>query len=123
MPDQPILNIQCQSRDDIKMAIQMLGQWTLYKRTQNDTLSGQQLVGQIIAGLLGLANDWWRWLPQEARNEMLSAEDVDQQILKALGKEFYGLDEREDCQHLASLFMSARLCNLAESEEYFGYMQ
>ena len=64
----------------------MLGQWTLYKRTQYNTLTGQQLAGQIIAGLLGLANEWWRWLPQEARNEMLSAEDADQQILKALGK-------------------------------------
>ena len=116
MPDQPILNIQCQSHEDIKTAIQMLGQWTLYKRTQNDTLSGQQLAGQIIAGLSGLANDWWRWLPQKARNEMLSVEDVDQQILKALGKEFYGSEEREDSEHLASLFMPARLCNLAQSE-------
>ena len=86
IPDQPILNIQCQSQEDIKIAIQMLGQWTLYKRTQNDTFSGQQLAGQIVAGLSGLANDWWRWLLQEARNEMLSAEDADQQILKALGK-------------------------------------
>ena len=95
MPDQPILNIQCQPRDDIKTAIQMLGQWTLYKRTQNDTLTGQQLDGQIIASLPRLANGWWRWIPQEARNEMLSTEDADQQILKALGKEFYGAKERE----------------------------
>ena len=84
----------------------MLVQWTLYKRSQNDTITGQQLAGQIIAGLSGLANEWWRWLPQEARNEMLSAEDADQQILRALGKEFYGSDEREDSKHLASLFMS-----------------
>ena len=54
---------------------------------------------------------------------MISAEDADQQILKALGKEFYGPDEREDYEHLASLFMPARLCNLAQSEEYFYYMQ
>ena len=54
---------------------------------------------------------------------MLSAEDVDQQILKALGKEFYGFDECEDYEHLASLFMSARLYNLAQSEEYFCYMK
>ena len=40
MPDQPVLNIQCQPRDDIKTSIQMLGQWTVYKRTQNDTLTG-----------------------------------------------------------------------------------
>ena len=123
MLNQPVLNIQCQYREDIKTAIQMLGQWTLYKRTQNDSLSGQQLAGQIIAGLSGLANDWWRWLQQEARNEMLSAEDADQQILKALGKEFYGSEEREDSEHLASLFMSARLCDLAQSEQYFCHMQ
>ena len=54
---------------------------------------------------------------------MLSAEDVDQQILKELGKQFYGPDEREYYEHLSSLFMSARLCNLAQSEEYFCYMQ
>ena len=54
---------------------------------------------------------------------MLSAEDVNQQILRALGKEFYGSDERKDSDHLASLFMSARLCNLSQSEEYFCYMQ
>ena len=77
MLDQPVLNIQCQSRNDIMSAIQMLGQWTLHKRTQNDTLTGQQLDGQIIVRILGLATKWWRWLPQEARNEMLSAEDVD----------------------------------------------
>ena len=81
------------------------------------------MAGQIIAGLSGLANEWWRWLPQEATNEMLSVEDVDQQILKALGKEFYGAEEREDSEHLASLFMSARLCDLSQSEQYFCYMQ
>ena len=58
----------------------MLGQWTLYKRTQNDTLTGQQMVGQIIAGFSGLANEWWRWIPQEAINEMLSTEDADQHL-------------------------------------------
>ena len=78
MPDQLVLNIQCKYREDINTTIQMLGQWTLYKRTQNDTLSGQQLAGQIIAGLLGLVNDWWRWLPQEAIKEIFSAEDIDQ---------------------------------------------
>ena len=105
IPNQPVLNMQFQPRVDIKTTIQMLGQWTLYKRTQNDTLTGQQLADQIIAGLSGLANEWWRWLPQEARNEMLFAEDADQQILKALGKEFYGSEEREDSEHHASLFM------------------
>ena len=60
MPDHPVLNIQCQPREDIKTAIQLLFQWTLYKRTQDSTLTGQQLAGQIIAGLSGLANDWCR---------------------------------------------------------------
>ena len=101
----------------------MVCQWTLYKRTQNDTLTGQQLAGQIVAGLSRLVNEWWRWLPREARNEMLSTEDIDQQILRDLGKEFYGSDEREDSEHLASLFMSACLCDLSQSEQYFCYMQ
>ena len=54
---------------------------------------------------------------------MLNAEDVDQQILTSLGKEFYGPDENEYYEHLASLFMSARICDLNKSEEYFCYMQ
>ena len=63
MPEQLVLNIQCQPREDIKTAIQMLTQWVLYKRTQDDSLTGQQSAGQLIAGLSGLANEWWRWLP------------------------------------------------------------
>ena len=54
---------------------------------------------------------------------MLNAWDANQQILTALGKEFYGPDENEDYEHLASLFMSARICDLNKSEEYFYYMQ
>ena len=51
MPEQPVLNIQCQPREEIKTAIQMLTQWVLYKRTKDDSLIGQQLAGQLIAGL------------------------------------------------------------------------
>ena len=54
---------------------------------------------------------------------MLNAGDADQQILTALGKEFYGPDENEDYEHLASLFMSTRICELNKSEEYFCYIQ
>ena len=123
MPEQPVLNIQCQTRANIKNAIQMLGQWVLYKRQQDSSLTGQSLGTQLVAGLPGLAYEWWRWLPQEARNEMLSVDDVDQQILRGLSKEFYGPNDKEDYDHLASLFMSARLCDLSKSEEYFCYMQ
>ena len=35
----------------------------------------------------------------------------------------YGPDENEYYEHLASLFMSAILCDLNKSEEYFFYMQ
>ena len=54
---------------------------------------------------------------------MLNAEDADQKILTSLGKEFYGLDENAYYEHLASLFMSSRICDLNKSEEYFCYMQ
>ena len=54
---------------------------------------------------------------------MLNAGDGNQQILTALGKEFYGPDENEDYEHLVSLFMSAKICDLNKSEEYFFYMQ
>ena len=77
MPEQPVLNIQCQTRADIKNAIQMLGQWVLYKKHQDSNLTGQILGTQLVVGLSGLAFEWWRWLPQEARNEMLSVDDDD----------------------------------------------
>ena len=35
---------------------------------------------------------------------MLVAIDVDQQILSAIGRQFYGLDDDEYYDHLASLF-------------------
>ena len=105
MPEKPILNIQCQTRADIKNAIQMLGQWFLYK-IQHDSILTRQILGtQLVAGLSGLAYEWWRWLPQEAQNEMISA---DEQILHGLSKEFYGPDDKEYYDHLDSLFMSSR---------------
>ena len=54
---------------------------------------------------------------------MLLAKDADQQILKSLGKEFHGADDHDDSEHLASLFMSAELCDLSQAEAYFYYMQ
>ena len=122
MPEQPVLNIQCQSRSQIKDAITMMFHWAVYKRMQDPTITGQTLGAQIVAGLSGLANDWWRWLPQEARNELLNANDADQQILLALGKEFHGADDVDDSDHLASLYMSAHLCDLSQEETYFCYM-
>ena len=98
-------------------------QWVLYKKHQDSNHTGQSLGMQLVAGLSGLAFEWWRWLPQEARNEMLSADDADQQILQGLSKEFYGSDDKEEYDHLDSLFLSARLCDLSKSEDYFCYMQ
>ena len=86
MPDQLVLNIQCQSCTQIRSAIQLLLNWVLYKRTQDNTITGQKLALQLVAGFSGLASEWWRWIPQESREEMLNAEDADQQIFTALGK-------------------------------------
>ena len=86
MPDQPMLNIQCQSRTQIRPSIQLLSNWVLYKRTQDNTITGQQLALQQVAIFSGLASEWWRWIPQESKEEMLNAEDADQQILTGLGK-------------------------------------
>ena len=54
---------------------------------------------------------------------MIIAANAGQQILTTLGKEFYGHDENEDCEHIAYLFMSTRICDLNKSEKYFCYMQ
>ena len=97
--------------------------WVLYKRTQDNKITSQQLSLQAVAGFSRLASEWWRWIPQESREEMLNAKDAVQQILTALSKEFYGPDENEDYEHVASLFMSSRIYDLNKSEEYFFYMQ
>ena len=54
---------------------------------------------------------------------MLAARDADQQILKALIKQFYGEDNGDMTNHYASMFMTARLCNLSQAQQYFCYMQ
>ena len=46
---------------------------------------------------------------------MLNVGDGYQQILTTLGKEFYGLDENEDYEHLQSLFISSKICDLNKS--------
>ena len=58
MPEQPVLNIQCQTYADIENAIQMLGQWVLYKKHQDSNLTGQCLGMQLVAGLSDLAFEW-----------------------------------------------------------------
>ena len=59
----------------------------------------------------------------QAKNSMLAARDADQQILKALIKQFYGEDNGDMTDHYASLFMTAQLCNLSQAQQYFCYMQ
>ena len=81
--------------------------WTIAQRTKDSSLTGQYLGSLIIAGVSGLASDWWEHLPAEGRNELLISNDADQQILKALGKQFYGEDHQDDADHLDSLLMSA----------------
>ena len=100
-----------------------MSNWVLYKITQETTIARQQLALQLVAGLLGLASEWWRWIPQESREEMINARYAEQQIFTTLDKEFYGSDENEYYEHLSSLFMLARICDLNKIEEYFCYMQ
>jgi hypothetical protein len=54
---------------------------------------------------------------------MLVDNDVDQQILSAINRQLYGPNDEEECDHLASSFMSQRLCDLEQHEKYFCYMQ
>ena len=117
-----MININCQTRDESISAIQLLCHWTIAQRLKNASLTGQHLGGMIVAGFSGLTSDWWENIPANARNAMLFADDGDQQILKALSKKFHGEDEIDERDHYASLFMTARLCNLAHVEEYFCYM-
>ena len=60
MPDQAVLNIQCQSCARIKTAIQLLANWVLYKRSLDNTITSQQLALQLVARFSGLASEWWQ---------------------------------------------------------------
>ena len=62
IPDHPVLNIQCQSRDEIKTALTLLFNWTIAQRTKDPSLMGQYLGNLIVAGLSGLVAEWWRHL-------------------------------------------------------------
>ena len=117
------MNIDCQSRDAIHDSLNLLFHWTLSKKAQNPEISGQQIAILLVTGLTGLANEWWRWLPQRVRDDILNSDDADQQLLKSLASQFHGGDDEDDADHLSSLFMSARLCNLSQADEYFCYMQ
>ena len=117
------MNINCQSRDAIHDSLNLLFHWTLSKKAQNPEISGQQIATLLVTGLTGLANEWWRWLPQRVRDDILNSDDADQQLLKSLATQFHGGDDEDDADHLASLFMSTRLCNLSQVDEYFCYMQ
>ena len=123
MPEHPILNIDCPSRDAIHDYLNLLFHWSLAKKAQNPGITGQQIATLLITGLTGLANEWWRWLSQRERYEILNGEDADQQLLKALASQFHGGDDEDDADHLQSIYMSARLCDLSQADEYFCYMQ
>ena len=84
MPEHPVLNIDCQSRDAIHDSLNFLFHWTLSKKAQNPEISGQYIATLLVTGLTGLANEWWRWLPQRVRDDILNSDDADQQLLKSL---------------------------------------
>ena len=56
LPNQFVLNIQCQSHAQIRSTIQLLSNWVLYKRTQDNTITGQQLALQLVTRFSGLAS-------------------------------------------------------------------
>jgi len=100
-----------------------LTNWVTYKKTQDASYTTQYLALQLIAGFSGLAFEWWRWLLTETKQDILRAEDADVQLLKALSTQFYGSEDHQDPEHLASLFMSQRLCDLSQHEKYLCDMQ
>ena len=77
MPEHPVINIDCQSRDEIKSSIQLLYHWTISQRLKNASITGQHLGGLIVVGFASLVSDWWENLPTNARNGMLFSDDGD----------------------------------------------
>jgi len=67
LPELPVLNIQCQTRAEIKDILQILTNWVNYKKMQDASYTPNYLALQLVAGFAGLAYEWWRWLPTETK--------------------------------------------------------
>jgi hypothetical protein len=57
-------------------------------------------------GFTGHVANWWRWLSQHSKYDMLRDTKEYEAILQALTKQFYGIEVSTDAKHVASLFMS-----------------
>jgi len=110
MPDQPIINLDCQSRQEIKNALQLLFNRVVHNKVQDTMLTSKYLATQLIAGFIRLVHDSWRLLQEATKNGILNSSTVDNDLIIALGHQF--LDEQDDYEHMISLFFSERLCNL-----------
>ena len=58
LPDQPMLNIQCQHMKEIREAIHLLSNWVTYKKTQDASLTPQYLAIHLVMGFARLAFEW-----------------------------------------------------------------
>jgi hypothetical protein len=77
---------------------------------------------QIINGFTCHAATWWRWLSEQAKDDMLRVPKINELILQAPTTQFYGTKVAIDAKDAASLFMSQILCALSHHENNFCYM-
>jgi hypothetical protein len=57
MVEHPIVNINCQSPEEVRDALQLLQNWVANKKWSNDTMTPKYIVDQIGNGFTGLAWD------------------------------------------------------------------
>jgi hypothetical protein len=65
----------------------------------------------------------WRWILEQAKDDMLRDPKEDEVVLQAFTIQFYGIEVETYAEPASSLFMSHRLCDLSHHEKYLCYMQ
>lgn len=59
IPEHPILNIGFQIKEEIKKALQLLGNWNIAKHAEDSTITQKHMANLLIAGFISLAWEWW----------------------------------------------------------------
>ena len=101
-----VLNIKCKKISEIKEAIETLYNWAIWKKSQDYSVTPQYIAIHLVVGSTRLTYEGWRWLLVETHQEMIDALNAETQVLQALGKQFYGLDDHEDLKHLRFFLLS-----------------
>lgn len=119
----PISNFDCKKKYEIEIIIQG---WHAWAKTQKllfkDKISWSDITLRITWGFQGNLHFWWERISDNSKLRILQHDKPLDELVKVVVHEFYG-QLTIDMEHHADLFMSQKLCDLRELEDYFCTMQ